>query len=83
MTPMLDGKNATIDEIHRAFDTKNIAPLWRSSMASFYTMPELTNWVTQGLNRLGVNADRVKLSLTNGSAPDGRQYYTVLLFWLG
>lgn len=83
MTPLLDNKSATIEDIHRAMESHNLAPIWRSSMASFYTMPELTNWVTQGLTRLGVNADRAKISFIIGSDTTGKQYYGALIFWLG
>jgi hypothetical protein len=64
-------------------ESHNLTPVWRSSMASFYTMPELTNWVTQGLNRLGVNADRAKISFVMGPDSTGKQYYGALIFWLG
>lgn len=82
MTMLLNGKTATIEDIHRAFETHNLTPVWGSSMASFYTMPELTNWVTQGLNRLGVNADRAKISFIVGADVSGRPYYGALIFWL-
>lgn len=83
MTTLLDGTTATTDDIYRAMESHNLAPAWRSSMASFYTMPELTNWVTQGLNRLGVNADRAKISFVTGADPAGKPYYGALIFWLG
>lgn len=83
MTTLLDGKSATIEDIHHAMESHNLAPVWRSSTASFYTMQELTNWVTQGLNRLGANADRAKISFVMGVDPAGKQYFGALIFWLG
>ncbi len=84
MTPLLDGKAASAESILKAFEAHNVAPSWRSGMASFYTMPELTNWVTQGLSKLGIDgASRAKISFITGSDPTGRPYYAALIFWLG
>lgn len=83
MTTLLNDKPATVEDIHRAFETHSAIPVWRSSMASFYTMPELTNWVTQALNRLGINAERAKVSFIMGTDPNARTYYGALIFWLG
>lgn len=83
MTPMLDGNSATVEDIHQALGNQSMSPVWRSSMTSFYTMPELTNWVTQGLTRLGVNADRAKVSFIIGADQSGKPWYGALIFWLG
>lgn len=84
MTSLLDGKAATIESIHKAFDAHSVTPSWRSGIASFSTMPELTNWVTQGLTKLGIDgASRAKISFISGSDATGRPYYAALIFWLG
>lgn len=84
MTSLLDGNEATVESILKAFEAHNVAPSWRSSMASFSTMPELTNWVTQGLTKLGIDgASHAKISFITGSDPTGRPYYAALIFWLG
>ena len=83
MTSLLDGKDATKEDIHHAMEGHNLTPAWRSSMMSFSSMQDLTNWVTQGLNSLGDNADRAKISFVTGVDTTGKQYYGALIFWLG
>lgn len=83
MTSLLDGKDSSDEQIYHAMEGHSLTPAWRSSMKSFYTMQELTSWVTQGLTRLGSNADRAKISFVTGTDQSGRPYYGALIFWLG
>lgn len=84
MTPMLDGKSVTIQDLDQAFEPHRGTPTWRSGGTSFPTLIDLSNWVTQMLNRLGMDgADRAKVSYVSGVDSAGKPYYGALIFWFG